>query len=297
MITIRAFYKSYQLHHHRTKTVLLRKLLDDDTGFFKAEEVVDSTWGYTGEDYRRSLRIEMRANLFHAIETLFTLYFCLQPDKNGVVNDAGLFQNLNKRNFYYNGIKKIAENPEESLKILDQIVKFGDLEMKFGQYLFYYGAKPEKLAGHLETSLEAIKHALHLLAIELNDTTEYNSYKHALRSVPAILEFAFVKPDTMEVITAFDTKDSMTYFQELKENGFSYVTKVFDSERDHRMTLLASNLIYNIIMFRRACIVKDLPLMAAGFFSKESVDQCAIHSTDSYKFTNSFKPVVDSQKK
>ncbi len=161
----------------------------------------------------------------------------------------------------------------------------------FGQYLFYYAFKQDKLPPGLEDCVGAIKHALHLLATELSDTAEYNSYKHALRSLPAITELAFAKPETMEIVMSFDTKNSMTYFQELKNNSFSYHTKAFDSERDYKMTLLASNLIYNIIMFRRASIVRDLPAVPLAYYSKESIDACVQRGDGSFQFKSTYMPM------
>lgn len=290
MVTIETFYKSYQMHHHRAKASTLFKLLENKD-FYKAEDVIDPIWGFNQEDYERMLKIEMRATLFHAIDTLFTLYFCLQPDSNGKVDDLGLFKNLNKRNFYYNQIKTIADGTNTLLE-LDSIVDFGGQKIKFGQYLFYYAFKQEKFPPGLDKSLDAIKHALCLLANELSDTAEYNSYKHSLRSIPAISEFAFAKPDTLEIVMSFDAKNSMTYFQEFKDNSFSYHTKVFDTTRDYRMTLLASNLIYNIIMFRRASIVRDLPGIPLAYFSKEEVNSCFERSNDAFQFINTFKPTA-----
>jgi hypothetical protein len=179
------------------------------------------------------------------------------------------------------------------LEMLDQIVDFNDKKVNFGQYLFYYAFKQEKFPPGLEESLEAIKSALFLLANELSDTAEYNSYKHSLRSIPAISEFAFANPETFEIVMSFSAKDSMTYFQELKNNGFSFHTKVFDTKRDYRMTLLASNLIYHIIMFRRASIVKDLPSIPLAYFGKEQVDSCADRGEGGFQFVNTFTPKAD----
>jgi len=288
MVTIQTFYKCYQMHHHRAKACSLLKLLESKD-FHKAEDILDPIWGFEQDDYERMLKIEMRANLFHAIDTLFTLYFCLQPE-NDKVDDIGLFKNLNKRNFYYERIRTIATEGEKALDIFAKVVDFGEQKIEFGQYLFYYGFKQEKFPPGLGASLEALKHALFLLATELNDTAEYNSYKHSLRSIPAFSEFAFAKADTMEIVASFDAKNSMTYFQELKNNGFSYHTKVFDTPRDYRVTLLASNLIYNIIMFRRASIVRDLPSIPLTYYSKENVEKCFERGNDTFQFTNTFTP-------
>jgi hypothetical protein len=273
------------MHHHRAKATILRKLLET-TDFLKSEDVIDKVWGFEQEDYERMLRIEMRANLFHAIDTLFTLYFCLQPNNDAKVDDFGLFRNLNKRIFYYEKIREIAEKGTSALDILNTEVNFNGQKIKLGQYLFYYAFKQDKFPPGLSDSIEAIKYALHLLAIEMSDTAEYNSYKHALRSLPAFTEFAFANPDTMEILVKFDAKNSMTYFQELKNGGFSYNTKVFDSERDFRMTLLASNLVCNIIMFRRGAITRDMKAIPVGYYSKESVDECAERGENTFQFTS-----------
>lgn len=292
MITTSNFYKSYQLHHHKAKAAILNKLLQEQT--FKAEDLIEPLWGFSKEDYDRTLRIEMRTNLFHAIETLFTLYFCLQPDDKGKVDDQKLFYNISKRAFHYDKIRKIADGTDD-LSVLQTNVKFGEVDVQFGQYLFYYGMMQDKFPPGLEDSLEAIKHGLRNLAIEMSGTAEYNSYKHALRSIPAILEFAFAKKDTLEIVQSFDTKNSMTYFQEFKDNSFSYETKIFDTDRDYKMTMMASNFIYHIIMFRRASIVRDLPQIPLGYFGKEDVDDCLKRNVPAIQFTNSFKPVPSAK--
>ncbi len=279
------------MHHHRAKATILKRLLDDNK-HFDAGDIIDQIWGFDQEDYERMLKIELRANLFHAIDTLFTLYFCLQPGEDGKVDDLGLFSNLNKRAFYYEQIRAIATSGTKALDNLDSMIEYNGEQIKFGQYLFYYAFKQEKFPPGLDQSLDAIKHALYLLAIEINDTAEYNSYKHALRSLPAISEFAFAKADTLEIVMSVDTKNSMTYFQEFKNNSFSYNTKTFDSSRDYKTTLLASNLIYNIIMFRRASIVRDLPEIPLPYFCKDSIDECVKRDEKASVFTNTFTPII-----
>jgi hypothetical protein len=79
MISIQTFYKSYQIHHHRAKATILKRLLES-RDFLNSDDVIDKVWKFEQEDYERMLKIEMRVNLFHAIDTLFTLFFCLQPD-------------------------------------------------------------------------------------------------------------------------------------------------------------------------------------------------------------------------
>ncbi len=178
MVTTNTFYKSYQLHHHRAKASILKKLLDEAS--FKAEDLVDPVWGFNDDDYERTLRIEMRTNLFHAIETFFTLYFCLQPDANGNVDDLSLFHNISKKSFYYEKIRKISDGTDD-LSVLDKMVKFNREKVKFGQYLFYYAFKKEKFPPGLDECLESIKYGVRNLANEMHDTAEYNNYKHALR--------------------------------------------------------------------------------------------------------------------
>lgn len=74
MITTKTFYKGYQLHHHRAKAGVLINLLGNEE-FIKAEDIIDPIFGFNEDDYKRMLRVELRANLFHAIDTLFTRYF------------------------------------------------------------------------------------------------------------------------------------------------------------------------------------------------------------------------------
>src|SRR5690606_26961069 len=142
MITLQNFYSNYQLHHHRAKATMLVKLLKEKD-FIKAEEIIEETWGFKDQDYQRMLRVELRANLFHAIETLFTLYFCLQPDKDGLVHDTLLFSNLSKKKFYYDKIRDIGQG-SDNLDNLDALIEHGGRKVTLGQYLFYFGLQQDK---------------------------------------------------------------------------------------------------------------------------------------------------------
>jgi len=97
----------------------------------------------------------------------------------------------------------------------------------------------------------------------------------------------FTNVEDEKKIFKFDAKNTMTYFKDLKEEGVSYVTKMFDSDRDFSLTLLASNLLYKIIMFRRAAIVRDIPGVVYSLFRKSEVDECAKKSDTWFELTTS----------
>jgi DnaJ-domain-containing protein 1 len=132
MVTPNTFYKSYQLHHHRAKAGIFKAMLDNE--LLKAENLVDTRWAFNDEDLGRTLRIARCGKMFYAIETFFTIYFCLPPVEHGTVDDLSLYYNLSKRLFYYENIRNIAEGRDD-LSVLEKEVQFGNSTVLFRQYL------------------------------------------------------------------------------------------------------------------------------------------------------------------
>lgn len=83
----------------------------------------------------------------------------------------------------------------------------------------------------------------------------------------------------------------MTYLTDLKDNRYSYETRIFDTLRDFKMTQLCSNLIFNIIMYRRISISGKAPDpkgVIVAYYGKDQVEDCLKRNIDLAKFSQSF---------
>ena len=168
-----------------------------------------------------------------------------------------------------------------------------------GHYLFYYGIDgnekfKEVFGEKLLQSLEAIKYGIRMIAKDFIDRDEYNSYKHGLRIIPAFKNISFFKVGTMEQVVNWDLEESMSFFGRTKSDEESkIITKVFDPNRDYQMAYFCSNLISNMIYYRREAFdTKKDPkaLMGLQFFSEEAINNC-------YKTTVEVQDLVYTIKK
>lgn len=82
-----------------------------------------------------------------------------------------------------------------------------------------------------------------IIARDITNKDEYYAYKHGLRIISANKSMALANPITMEIEIEFDLTDSMSFYSKCKNlDELTINTKVFDSERDFRMTYFCSNL-------------------------------------------------------
>lgn len=156
----------------------------------------------------------------------------------------------------YDQIKKIATD-EKALDFLDKEVQMHQFKVTAGHYIFYYDISniqnfDANFSEKLSSSLEAIKHGIRLIAADFIDRNEYNCYKHGLRIIPALKELSIVDMYTMESHIKWNLDDSMSFFLKTKmEDEVKIVMKVFDPDRDFQMTYFCSNLISNMIYYRK----------------------------------------------
>lgn len=255
----KSFYKDYQKDYHRIKANYLKSMLDDTKkyglSFFGENMLQDNL-----DDFRLVLKSDLRQTYFHAIETVFELLFALSPKKDTVTEyyDFTLHFRLTYSNWSetYRKIKDIA-TIDSALDFLDQSIDFADRKITVGQYLFYMGIFYQsnfenELKAQVENSIEAIKTTLRIIAREFVNREEYNAYKHGLRIVPSLTQITLVPMDVEIDELNFDLSDSMSFYTKMKDpEDIRVITKIFDSERDYRMTSLCSNLIHQMIFYRR----------------------------------------------
>jgi hypothetical protein len=277
------FYQSYLKNYHRVKALYLKQLLDSPASI--EPDPFHVGYGERNEDeVRLTLRSDMRQTYFHAIETFFELFLALKPQGTTLVDDTELMVRLTYAKWQdnYKAIRNIAEN-EEALNFLDDLVTFSGQQISIANYLFYPivgpdSSFPQQVLDDVANSIEAIKYGIRTIAVDFTDREEYNAYKHGLRLIPASSKLALADPNTLEVQIEWDISQSMSYYTRTKTPGeIQIVTKLFDSERDFKMTLFCSNLVHSLIYYRQLMMYRAKESdakVAIRFFDKDEIEDC-----------------------
>lgn len=295
MIDPKLFYSKFMVNYFDYKITYLQYALNNYKEFQPENLILQ----YSDKDFLLTIKSDIRQTLFQAIETVFEIIFALVPNDHGLIADQGILRTLSKGESHYNRIKQISENYKE-LDFLSENVILPDGEsVPIIQYIFYFGLhKNENITEKINTSLEAIRRALFILAKEFSDRGEYNCYKHGLRIIPALNFFKLSRADNNEKIADWDLSDSMTYFKEFeKENTTQFITKVFDTERDLGLIRLCSDLLWNIIKIRNVAFNEahksdsKKSLIEVFFFDKDLINSAnKTHALiQNLKFTTTFE--------
>src|SRR5690606_8817587 len=184
----------------------------------------------------------------------------------------------------YKKIEKIASG-EMKLDFLDDKVTFNGYEISVGHYLFYFGTFDEskfnsEFVSSVNESIDAVKFGIRLIAKDFIDREEYNSYKHGLRLIPSVSELILADPKTMEVKVKWDLSNSMSFYSKTNnKDEVKIATKLFDTERDIKMTNFCSNMVSNIIFYRNIAMYPNdaakkwdkIPIL---FFGKKEIEDC-----------------------
>lgn len=294
MINRDLFYSNFQVNYFDYKQGSLSYLLENYSKVGLDKSIIE----YKENDYVIAIRSDIRQTYFQAIETVFEIFFALLPDKNGKITDR-IIERITLSDLPYSKIQNIAQN-DNSLDFLDKELVYSDnVSISFGEFVFYYGLnKLENIRCDFPSSIEAIKLALLILAREFSDRKEYNSYKHGLRILPALQKFAVCDVDTMQEQLSWDLNGSMTFYSYDKKNKeTTYTTKIFDSERDIRMTSICSYLIWNMIKFRDVAFNKDKKgkdyRFAVPFFSKGQIEDAIKTNVKIQDIKFSIKPEIN----
>lgn len=230
------------------------------------------------KNYKKVIQCELRQNYFHAIETFFELFFALDPRGKKYLDDKNIQFNLTNAP-WRKTFKKIQEIHEDAdnLDFLNESMIYGSKKITIGHFLFYTGIPIENYP-EINESLEAIIIGIRVLASDFLSRNEYNAYKHGLRLITSVQEIRMFDPKTRETAMKWDLSDSMSYYQPTKvPNEVKIITKIFDSERDHQMAIFCSNLIHQLVFYRRVAmgmIKKGEDKIPIIFFGKELVEDC-----------------------
>lgn len=272
------FYDSYLIDYHKDKAELLMAALDNHPEVGK-NFVRNSSSDEHLKKFKLMIRSEITQTYFQSIETLFSFIFILDTTKSKTFADSELLERLSNYDIkkLYSRITTIATT-ESGLNFLDkQISK--KFKNKISRYIFYYGIdENSEIYKGVEESLEAIKYALKILAIDFNDRHQYNNIKHGVRMIQNYKALHFADPVTLEPKFTFDWSEAMTYIKRTNDqNKIVIVTKPFDSKRDYYMIHLVSNLISNIIECRRVSFYGETSfgksLLSLTTFTKQIIDE------------------------
>jgi hypothetical protein len=266
---LKIFFKSYLVDHFLHKQVTLLNILENYSKL--KDEVMQGAGEIDDAQYLLSLRTEIRANLFQAIETLFELIFTLEG-RNGVIYNPYIWYHLSTSHWRKN-LSKIEAIGNGQVDFLDRIVIANPktkLKVPFVQYVFYFGCVDISLMPAILNSLQPIKSILIALAKEFSDRDEYNAFKHSLRLFPIIRFFEFYKQGITDPLLKIDLSNSLTVLKKGTDDSMVFQIKPLDTVRDYRMCLLCCNLISNIVRSRRAHFYKG-ESVSLNTFSEETL--------------------------
>ncbi len=247
------FFSSYLVDHYHYKLFTLYNALDKLPKL--KHDILDGLDSVDEADYQKSLRLEIRATYFQAIETLFELIFSLDP-RDDVVDNRHIWYFLSTAQWRenYNRISLIAQG---DTAFLDRIITAGkNLEVPYIQYLFYFGVTEPSTLPAIVASLNPIKKFLVAFAKEFSDRAEYNAFKHALRILPTLQKFEAISKGDGKPIITIDMSRSLTYLTEEDDGSISFNTRPLDTKRDMQMAQVCSRLISNIVRSRKIQFVK-----------------------------------------
>ena len=284
------FFSSYLADHYRHKSTTLLSIIEryDDIKklLFTEADHVDEI------HYLSSLKAELRATYFQAIETLFEFLFALEP-RNGVIDNANLWYLLSTSRGIknYELIKTIGQG---DVDFLERSVTYkDDLTMSFCQYVFFFGDVAKSYPDEVKESCEAIPDLLITLANVFSDRDEYNAFKHSLRAFPAFGKVGiYKKKDGSDPLFELDVSNSWTYLRVGEKGAITQHTKPLDYRRDHQMTAICGELISNIVRTRQAQFFPGDPVRI-HFLSKDQIESASEQEERWIDFTMTMTPILD----
>lgn len=279
------FYETFQQDYHSIKALYLKKMLEN-LDKYKREFLSESESLEDKHSFKSVLLSDLRQTYFHCIETFFELFFALNPKGKKYLDDEIILYRLTRSDFRknYKKVEEIANN-KNYLDFLDERFKFLDFDISIGQYIFYMGIFnrekfPNDIFENMDKSIEAIKFGMPILAQDFLKKEEYNAYKHGLRAINSAKSFIISKTDSKGNGIKFDLSESMSYYSKTSNvDELKILTTLFDPERDYKMTLFCSHLIYHMIEYRKISFNKNSPVIKNAkvpitFFDIEEITKC-----------------------
>lgn len=254
-INPRFFFKAYLVDHFLYKQATLKNILDQYSSL--KPTVLSGVNDVDDAAYLQTIRMEIRSTYFQSIETLFEMLFALMP-RNGVIDNENLWYNISTSDWKAN-YKKISDIAKGDLSFLDLTVAASEQHSEsFSQYAFFFGGAEAKEHDRIDASIPVVRNIIEVIAKDFSDRNEYNAIKHSIRLLPIM--------KTWEIITkagegrrfSFDLTNSMTFLREEPDGSLVHHTKMLDTERDFKMSLLVVRLISNLIRGRKTFFFKQM---------------------------------------
>ncbi len=207
------------------------------------EAIVGSVRGAEDKELLTSLKIEMHFSYLHLIETLFEFIFAVDEAR-----DDDLWQALadSEGHKNYKKIDRIADGDTSELDRLLPRERNGEpCEIPHLQYAFYHHWTMDIPEDEWAQNLNNIKQVLIKFAADFKDRDAYNAYKHAFRLFQTLNYVEFGK----EQMFTIDLNDSFTFVP--PKEKWKHIIENHDYQRDHKMAMLAFEMLSNIIETRR----------------------------------------------
>jgi len=261
MIQAKDFFRSYQTSFFKLQQLINKDALDNVDLW--EEKFKDESSSYSKNEITQVIKSHIRITYLHCIDTLFELIFGLYPI-DGVINDKNLPLIISKNNDKFNKprIQGLANKENDTITEIQQDITYEDNHISLLQYIFFYqinqnNTRNTKFLKNIESSLEPILDLISIFAEDLIDKSEYNSLKHALRIYPFTGSLKLLNKETNKPIAGINFKDAHQYILDTNDE-IKIISKSINSDRDFKYTMIASNMIWNIIKIRDKFMV-DTP--------------------------------------
>lgn len=281
------FFASYNHLYHFHKATLLYHYYEHPDKYFS--EVLNPIYSpleresfFFSKDevyFKKAIALDLRSTYFHCIETLFNLLGVFKMEA----------EEYRAKGKMPNSFQALTEYSDKQLdgeiaryggsgSELDWLQKTVDgSDWTYGRHIFFFGLTPpdEHVEGYLlqlESTLKAMQLGLNLLAKDLVDKGEYNSYKHGLRVLDAMKTFFILNKETKEMFT-IDAANTLT-FPKKRSKSIEIATTSIDVVRNYRMCVLGARFIQMMINQRRIAYNKesiDAEHVPISMFSEESI--------------------------
>ncbi len=304
------FYNSYLKEYHEVRAIYLKHFLSNteslNTTIQENELGIKDVKIPLTKNTKFILQADLRQNYFHSIETFFEFFFAFLPKNGKIPDNTNVLRALVKSNWKqnYKKIEYIA-NGKLKLSLLDEMVEFLEHKVSVGQYLFYIGTFSkekfnEDYQNTVKESIESIKKIIKVLANDFSKRDEYNAYKHTMRVFPNFSSIHILNAESLKEEINFDLSNSASYqIYNDKEKETIVKTKLFDPERDFKMTKICSRLIYNMIELRSVVFGDrkekgNNEKIAIVLFNQENIEDSIKHNVEIQDLSFSSKLIKGS---
>ncbi|MBO0331131.1 hypothetical protein [[Muricauda] lutisoli] len=257
MFTSEDFYNSYQLNFFDYKQNANKYLLglDDDS----IEKLMNGIYHSEVNEFKSTVKMDIRLTCLWSIDTLFELLFALLPDHKQRLQGSHIVDNLSKGKFYYKDLEKWINGSKGNFERLNWTIhhksKEGEIKRHCStlRYLFYKGIFDLPEEKDIQESVMVLDFILKYLGREITDNRgQLNSFKHGVRLLPFLKSMHLSIPGDKSKEISFDLQGSISYQTVDKHKNMRTInTDTLNPERDFELTTLCTNMIYNIIIQRK----------------------------------------------